>query len=207
MARYRDSVCKLCRRENQKLFLKGMRCYSDKCSVSKHPYGPGQHGKKPGRTSEYKVQLREKQKTKRFYGVLEKQFRIYYREAAKRKGITGENLLAILEQRLDNVVYRAGFAMSRAEARQLVRNGFFTVNGTRVNIPSFRVAKNDRIALSSQGDKVQIIKLAAETTQAGIPAWMDVDKKAITAAILNVPSRDQIDLPVQEQLIVELYSK
>lgn len=208
MARYTGPVCRLCRRENQKLFLKGDRCFTDKCGVVKRAYAPGQHGQSRKKLSEYGLQLREKQKARRFYGVLEKQFEKYFEMAEKRQGITGENLLSILESRLDNVIYRLGFAMSRPEARQLVRHGHFTVDGTKVNIPSFLVKAGEVIAIkekSTESDKIKAI-LEANATRP-VAKWLDLDRNTLTAKVVNLATREDIDLVVEEHLIVELYSK
>lgn len=208
MARLREPVCKQCRRENEKLFLKGERCLKDKCAMEKRPFPPGEHGKKPSKASAYSVQLREKQKAKRTYGVLEKQFRNYYDLAAKKKGITGENLLQLLELRLDNVCYRLGFAFSRAEARQMVRHKFFMVNSRVVNIPSCRLKARDVINLSTRGKKVlRITESVKASTKAEIPAWLEVNYDKVEAKIKDLPLREQIEAPIKEQLIVELYSK
>ena len=208
MARYTGPDCRLCRREGIKLFLKGDRCYSDKCGVEKRPYPPGQAGKKRPRDSEYRVQLREKQRAKRMYGLLEKQFRGYYALASKQTGITGANLLRILETRLDNVVYRLGFAASRDEARQLIRHRHFTVNDKRVNIPSFRVRPGDVVAVAPKAMEFSVIKVAIlSSAKIEVPGWLEVDVEHLKGKILSLPERDQIDLPVREQLIVELYSK
>jgi small subunit ribosomal protein S4 len=208
MARYTGADCRLCRREGIKLFLKGDRCYSDKCAVEKRPYPPGQAGKKRPRDSEYRVQLREKQRAKRMYGLLEKQFRGYYTIASAQKGITGENLLRLLESRLDNVVYRLGFAKSRDEARQVVGHGHITVNGTRVNIPSFRVRPGEVIAVADKSKDLLVIKTALIASEKiEVPGWLEVDIEKLQGKVLSLPSRDQIDAPVREQLIVELYSK
>jgi small subunit ribosomal protein S4 len=208
MARYTDAVCRLCRREGQKLFLKGDRCYTDKCAISRRSYPPGQHGQGRSKASEYGTQLREKQKAKRYYGVLESQFRGYFEMASKRKGKTGENLLSILETRLDNVVYRLGFAMSRAEARQLVRHGHFTVNGKKVNIPSFLVKPGMVVALKESSRSLEKFKASIEANSfRQPPKWLDYDANAFAAKVIAVPVREDIDLPVEEQLIVELYSK
>lgn len=208
MARYTGADCRLCRREGIKLFLKGDRCYSDKCGVERRPYAPGQAGKRRPRDSEYRVQLREKQKTKRIYGLLEKQFRSYYELANRQTGITGENLLRLLETRLDNVVYRLGFAKSRDEARQIVRHGHFTVNGRRVNIPSFRVRPGDVIAVAEKSRNLVVIKTALISSEKiEVPGWLEVDIEKLAGKVLSAPERDQIDAPVREQLIVELYSK
>lgn len=208
MARYTESVCRLCRRENQKLFLKGDRCYSDKCSVARRMYAPGQHGQNKKKLSEYGIQLREKQKAKRFYGVLESQFRKYFEIAASKKGITGENLLQILESRLDNVVYRMGFGSSRPEARQLVTHGHFTVNGKRVNIPSYLVKAGDVIGIKEKSTNIDRIKeIVEDTASRAVPQWLDVDKEKMVGKVVSLPTREDVDLPVQEHLIVELYSK
>lgn len=208
MARYTGPVCRLCRRENQKLFLKGDRCFSDKCSVGKRTYSPGEHGQSRKKHSEYGLQLREKQKARRFYGILEKQFARYFEMAAKRQGITGENLLSILESRLDNVVYRLGFAMSRPEARQLVRHGHFTVNGRKVNFPSYLVKAGDVIAIKEKSMESEKIKSVLEANASRpAPKWLDLDKNTHTAKVISLASREDIDLPIEEHLIVELYSK
>lgn len=208
MARNTGSVCKQCRRESEKLFLKGERCVTDKCSVEKRPYGPGEHGRRRPRESEYLVQLRAKQKAKRIYGVLEKQFKNYYQAAAKKKGITGEVLLQLLERRLDNIVYRLGFASSRNEARQFVGHGHFMVNGKKVDIPSYQVTPDDVVELSERGKKVGKIKENTESvSKSELPEWLEADYKKMTGKMLSIPDRDQIDTAIQEQLIVELYSK
>ena len=208
MARYTGADCRLCRREGIKLFLKGDRCYSDKCGVEKRPYPPGMAGKKRPRDSEYRVQLREKQKTKRIYGLLEKQFRGYYTIASRQTGITGENLLRILESRLDNVVYRLGFAKSRDEARQIVRHGHITVNGRRVDIPSYRVRAGEEIAVHAKAKDLLVIKTALIASEKiEVPGWLEVDIEKLQGKVLSLPTREQIDAPVREQLIVELYSK
>jgi len=208
MARYTGADCRLCRREGEKLFLKGDRCYGDKCAIERRPYPPGQAGKKRPRDSEYRVQLREKQKTKRLYGLLEKQFRGYYTLASRQTGITGENLLRLLESRLDNVVYRLGFAKSRDEARQVVRHGHITVNGRRVNIPSFRVRPGDLVAVGQKSRDLLVIKTALIASEKiEVPGWLEVDIEKLQGKVLSLPTREQIDAPVREQLIVELYSK
>lgn len=209
MARYRGPVCRLCRRENLKLFLKGDRCYGDKCAFDRRPYPPGQHGqRRGGKISDYRLQLREKQKVKRIYGVLESQFRRYYELAAKRKGITGVNLLIILESRLDNLVYRAGFAGSRAQARQLVRHGHILLNGRKINIPSCLLKPGDVIEVRNKSRELKVIKDSMETVvRRGIPSWIEVDKEKFKATLKDLPKREDITIPVQEQLIVELYSK
>ena len=208
MARYTDAVCRLCRREGQKLFLKGDRCYTDKCAADRRPYPPGQHGQGRTKTSEYGLQLREKQKAKRFYGLLENQFRGYFDMAIKRKGKTGENLLAILETRLDNTVYRLGFAMSRAEARQLVLHGHFMVNGRKVNIPSFLVKPGMIISLKEKSRGLDKIKAVIEANSfRQPPKWLEYDANSLIAKVSSIPTREDIDIPIEEQLIVELYSK
>lgn len=207
MARYTDAVCRQCRREGQKLFLKGDRCYSDKCSVQRRAYAPGQHGQGRKKTSEYGLQLREKQKARRYYGVLESQFLKYYEMAARAKGQTGENLLRILESRLDNVVYRLGLAMSHPEARQLVNHGHFTVNGRKVNIPSFLVREGDVVALRDKSRKSEKFKDLLEVAGRGTPDWLIYNKEANSATVSKLPNRDEMDLPIDEHLIVEFYSK
>ena len=208
MARYTDAVCRLCRRENQKLFLKGDRCYTDKCGADRRPYPPGQHGQGRAKTSEYGLQLREKQKAKRYYGLLENQFHGYFNMAIKRKGKTGENLLAILESRLDNTVYRLGFAMSRAEARQLVLHGHFLINGRKVNIPSFLVKPGMIISLKDKSRSLDKFKAVIEANAfRQQPRWLEYDANALIAKVIAVPTREDIDIPIEEQLIVEHYSK
>ena len=208
MARYTGADCRLCRREGIKLFLKGDRCYSEKCGVEKRPYPPGQAGKKRPRDSEYRIQLREKQRAKRMYGLLEKQFRNYYTLASSQKGITGENLLRLLESRLDNVVYRLGFAKSRDEARQIVRHGHIAINGHRVDIPSYRVRPGEVISVSEKAKDLLVIKTALISSEKiEVPGWLEVDIEKLQGKILSLPTREQIDAPVREQLIVELYSK
>ena len=208
MARYKDEQCRICRREGQKLFLKGERCYSDKCSISRRNYAPGQHGQKKAKLSGYGTQLREKQKTKYYYGVGEKQFRKYFEMAANKKGITGENLLQILESRLDNVVYRLGFGNSRAEARQMVNHGNFEVNGVRVDIPSYLVKAGDVIAVRENRQDNKTIKANAEANSVRpVPTWLEKEANKLSAKVVRLASREDIDIPVQEHLIVELYSK
>jgi small subunit ribosomal protein S4 len=206
MARDTGSQCKLCRREGEKLYLKGSRCYTDKCGVDRRSYPPGQHGLTRQRQSEYRLQLREKQKARRFYQILEKQFRSYYDKASRQKGVTGENLLRLLECRFDNVLVRLGFAASRRQARQLINHGHWTVNGQRVDIPSFQLREGDVIAVSDKSSAKDVIKEATEMT-AAVPAWLQADHDALNARILRLPERGEITTPVQEQLIVELYSK
>ena len=209
MARYTGPVCRLCRREDQKLFLKGDRCFSDKCAYERRQYPPGQHGQgRRRRPSDYGHQLREKQKVKRMYGLLEKQFRGYYYKAARMKGITGENLLMLLERRLDNVALRAGFAASHAEARQLVRHGHFLINGKKLNIPSYLVNEGDVVEVRERSRKVQKIADAqANLERSPLPNWMEIDKDGLKAKITQMPARADIHADVDEQLIVELYSK
>ena len=209
MARYIGPVCRLCRREGMKLFLKGERCYTDKCAIEKRNVAPGQHGRaRKAKLVGYGVQLREKQKVKRTYGVLENQFRRYFEAADRTKGITGELLLQMLERRLDNVVYRLGFATSRPQARQLVRHGHFTVNGKKVDIPSYAVRPGDTIAVrTSSGQNPTIQHAAEEVKGRGIPEWLVLEPSGLAGKVSQLPTREQINLPVQEQLIVELYSK
>ena len=208
MARYKDEQCRICRREGQKLFLKGSRCYSDKCSITRRNYGPGQHGQKKKKLSEYGTQLREKQKTKSYYGVGEKQFRKYFEMAENKKGITGECLLQILESRLDNVVYRLGFASSRAQARMLVTHGAFEVNGHKVDIPSYLVKAGDVIAVREIRKDNGAIKIAVEENGSRpVPAWLEKDQEKLSGKVVTLATREDIDLPVEEHLIVELYSK
>ena len=209
MARYTGADCRLCRREGAKLFLKGDRCYTDKCAIERRNYAPGEAGKKRVKESEYRIQLREKQKTKRIYGVLEKQFRGYYDMANRSKGVTGENLLRILESRLDNVVYRLGFAMTRREARQLVTHGHFTVNGQRVDIPSYLVKAGDVIEVREKSRSSVKFKglLGEDAPVVNLPKWLDRAKNTLQGTVVAMPTRDDIDFPVEEHLIVELYSK
>ena len=210
MAKYTGPACRLCRREGTKLFLKGDRCFSDKCSVSRRAQAPGQHGVGTGRkrVKEYGLQLREKQKAKRYYGILEKQFKNYFVKADKKEGQTGENLLTMIERRLDNVVYRMGMADSRREARQLVRHGHFRVNGRKVDIPSYITKTGDVITLREQSRKSPKIKMLVENISArSVPAWISMDKENIQATITALPVRTDIDFPIEEHLIVELYSK
>lgn len=208
MARYTGAVCRLCRREGQKLFLKGERCYTDKCGIQRRAYAPGQHGQGRKKLSGYGLQLREKQKARRYYGVLEGQFHHYFEMANKKAGVTGENLLAILESRLDNVVYRLGFGTSRPEARQLVRHGHFTVNGKKVNIPSYLVKVGDVIAIKEESKSSEKIKSVIEITASrAVPKWLDLDNNTLTGKVVAVADREDIDLPLEEHLIVELYSK
>jgi len=208
MARVKDSVCKLCRREKEKLFLKGLRCFSDKCAVSKKPYVPGQKTKMRLVESEYYTQLREKQKTKRYYGVLETQFLNYYKKATRKKGITGEILLQLLETRLDNVVYLMGFAVSRPQARQLISHGHVTINSKKVDIPSYQVKPGEEISIAEKSKEMQPILEAKETAGSiSIPEWLEVDFKTLKGKVIRIPERADIKAPVNEQMIVELYSK
>lgn len=208
MARYTESVCRLCRRENLKLFLKGERCYTDKCAIERRNYPPGQHGQGRPKFSEYSIQLREKQKVKRMYGLLEKQFRRTFAEAARTKGITGETLLVLLERRLDNATYRLGFATSRAEARTLVRHGHILVNGKKVNIPSYTVRVGDVISVKEPSRQMTRVLSAMEGSQRrGVPDWAEVDRDACSGKIKLLPSRSDVTMPINEKLIVELYSK
>ena len=208
MARYTDSVSRLCRRENLKLFLKGERCYTDKCAIERRNYPPGQHGQGRPKFSEYSIQLREKQKVKRMYGLLEKQFRRTFAEANRTKGITGETLLVLLERRLDNVAYRLGFASSRAEARTLVRHGHLLVNGRKTNIPSYSVRAGDVIAVKEQSRQLGRVVSAMEGAQRrGVPDWAELDRETVSGRIKILPSRSDVTMPINEKLIVELYSK
>jgi small subunit ribosomal protein S4 len=208
MARYTEAACRLCRREGEKLYLKGDRCYSPKCSVGRRSYAPGQHGQDRKKVSEYGVQLREKQKLRRIYGILERQFAGYFTLAERKKGITGENLLQVLESRLDNVVYRLGLGASRKEARQLVRHGHFQVNGKKVNIPSFLVRPGDILTIKESS--LSSTKIKENLEDAGgraIPEWLELDKTNFSGKVKALPTREQIDVPVREQLIVEYYSR
>ncbi|MEW6274919.1 MAG: 30S ribosomal protein S4 [Bacillota bacterium] len=208
MARYTGSTCRLCRREGAKLYLKGDRCYSPRCAIERRNYAPGIHGQNRKKLSEYGIQLREKQKARRIYGVLETQFRNYFARAERMKGITGENLLQLLERRLDNVVYRLGLASSRVEARQLVRHGHFRVNGRKVNIPSFLVRPGDVVEIAEKSkESPKLAELMAKAAEQTPPPWLEYDKERAAGKVLALPTREQIDVPVQEHLIVELYSK
>lgn len=208
MARYRGSVCRLCRREAQKLYLKGDRCYSDKCAVERRAYPPGQHGQGRSKLSDYGLQLREKQKVKRMYGLAEKQFNLTYKHAARMRGVTGHSLLQLLECRLDNVVYRLGFANSRSQARHWVRHGHFVLNGRKVNVPSLRVKVGDVISVRDKSREVAQLKEAMEAVaRRQIPAWLEVDPAAFRGSIKALPAREELTMPMQEQLIVELYSR
>lgn len=208
MARYTGPSCRLCRRERLKLFLKGERCYSEKCAVDRREYPPGQHGQSRKRYSDYDVQLREKQKVKRIYGVMEQQFRGYFEEANRQKGITGENLLLILERRLDNMVYRMGFASSRNEARQLIRHNHFEVNGKRVSIPSYLMRAGDVIELKEKSRKIAKVQESLEgSSRRGVPRWLEVDKDNLKGKVVALPAREELTMPINEQIIVEFYSK
>jgi small subunit ribosomal protein S4 len=208
VARYTDSVCRLCRREALKLYLKGERCYTDKCAIERRNYPPGQHGQKRPKFSEYAMQLREKQKVKRMYGILEGQFRRYFSIAERSRGITGEMLLQLLERRLDNMVYRMGFATSRPEARQLVRHGHFLVNGRKVNIPSALLKAGDVVTLRERSKNVTRVQEAlAQAEHRGAPEWVEVNREGFTARVKALPTRAELTMPINEKLIVELYSK
>lgn len=209
MARYTGPVCRLCRRERMKLFLKGDRCFKEKCAIERRGYPPGQHGMRRGRRVQgYGLQLREKQKVKRYYGLLENQFRNYFKEADRQKGITGENLLVLLERRLDNVVYSLGFASSRGQARQFVRHGHVQVDGRKVNIPSFQVRPGQTVAVKEASRKNDFIRASVETARGrGVPEWLDLDAESFTGTMVRQPTREDVKLPIQEQLIVELYSR
>jgi small subunit ribosomal protein S4 len=208
LARYTDSVCRQCRREGEKLFLKGERCYKDKCAIDRRAYPPGQHGQRRTKMTNYALQLREKQKLRRIYGVLERQFRGYFEKAEKMRGVTGENLLSLLERRLDSVVYRLSLAGSRAEARQLVRHGHIRVNGRKVNIPSFLVSQGDRITLRQRAKQhPRAEENFAAVDRRGVPEWLEVDKKEVAGLVRSLPQREHLNLNIQEQLIVELYSR
>jgi small subunit ribosomal protein S4 len=206
MARDTGPQCKQCRREGQKLFLKGERCLTEKCGVERRSYPPGEHGRGRVRASEYRQQLREKQKTRRFYGLLERQFRSYYEKAARQPGVTGENLLRLLERRFDNVLVRLGFAASRRQGRQLIGHGHWMINGRRVDIASYQVRPDDVITIRPESKAADVVRQATELT-AAVPPWLQADHDALTAKVLRLPERDEIAAPVQEQLIVELYSK
>ena len=208
MAKYTGPVCRLCRREGVKLYLKGDRCYTGKCSFERRGYAPGQHGRGRIKVSDYGLQLRAKQKARRIYGVLEKQFRGYYEEAARERGVTGEFLIQILESRFDNMVYRAGFAASRSQARQLVRHGHFTVNDRKVNIPSYRIKADDVFAIRQKSRGSVLIKAMAETLgERSAPEWLEVNDTTLTGHVVRLPERSEIDIPVEEHLIVERYSR
>ena len=209
MARYTGSVCRICRRENLKLYLKGDRCYSDKCAFDRRGYPPGEHGQRRGRKiSDYGIQLREKQKVKRMYGLSENQFRLFFQRAERQKGVTGTNLLVALESRLDNVVYRLGFVNSRAQGRHFVRHNHFTVNDRKVNIPSFLVKSGDVVQVRDKSRKVQAIGDSLDAVvRRGVPQWLDLEKEKMQGIVKGMPEREDLTMPIQEQLIVELYSK
>ena len=209
MARYTGPVCRLCRRERMKLFLKGDRCFKEKCAIERRGYPPGQHGgRRSRRMLGYGLQLREKQKVKRTYGLLERQFRGYFKEADRKKGITGENLLVMLERRLDNVVYSLGFASSRAQGRQLVRHGHVLVDGKRITIPSYQVREGMTVSVKEGSRKNDFIRASVETARGrGVPEWLELDAESFSGKVLRLPTREDIKLPIQEQLIVELYSR
>ena len=208
MARYTGAVCRLCRREGLKLFLKGERCYTDKCAIERRNYPPGQHGQARPKFSEYSIQLREKQKLRRIYGILEGQFRRYFQMADRAKGVTGETLLQLLERRMDNMVYRMGFATSRSEARQLVRHGHFSVNGRKVNVPSFLTKVGDVVTVTERSKKVVRIQEALDLAQRrGVPDWLEVSSEAFTGRVKAIPARADLTMPINEKLVVELYSK
>lgn len=208
MARYRDSVCRICRREGLKLFLKGDRCYTDKCSIDRRAYPPGQHGQGRKKTTEYGIQLREKQKVRRMYGLLEKQFRNYFKTAARQKGATGDNLLILIESRLDNMVYRLGFASSRSEARQMVSHGHFLIDGKKANVPSICLKAGSMVEVREKSQKHGKINDALDAVvRRGVPEWLELDRDKFKGTVKALPSREDITMPIQENLIVELYSK
>ncbi len=208
MARYREAVCRLCRREGIELYLKGDRCFTDKCAIKRRGYPPGQHGQRRPKHSDYGVQLREKQKARRIYGLLEKQFHNYFEKADRMKGKTGDNLLILLERRLDNVVYKLGFAVTRRESRQLVRHGHFLVGGRRVNIPSYLVRPGDVVEMRERSRKIPSVNEALDAVvRKGIPAWLELEREQFRGSVKALPTRTEITEPIQEQLIVELYSK
>ncbi|SHF02441.1 30S ribosomal protein S4 [Alkalibacter saccharofermentans] len=208
MARYTEASCRLCRREDMKLYLKGDKCYSNKCTMEKRAFAPGQHGQRRTKLSEYGIQLREKQKAKRIYGIMEKQFRKYFEMAAKKQGITGDNLLQLLELRLDNVVYRLGLAASRKEARQLVLHGHYSVNGKKVNIPSYQVSEGDLVQVVEKSRKSDKFKAIVESTSSKVtPKWLEADFEKLEGKVIALPARDDIDLNIEDHLIVELYSR
>lgn len=208
MGRYVGSVCRLCRRETQKLFLKGSRCLTEKCAVERRNYPPGQHGQARQRPSEYRIQMREKQKLKRIYGVLETQFRNYFKKAVRMKGVTGDNLILLLERRLDNMVYRLGFGSSRQQARQLVLHGHFLVNGKKVNIPSFLVKTDDVVELKTKSRENITIMASLEAADGrGVPGWLEVDRAGFKGLMKSYPARDELAIPVNDHLVIELYSR
>ena len=208
MSRHTESVCKLCRRELTKLFLKGDRCYTDKCAVDRRAYPPGQHGQNKGKDSNYAIQMREKQKIRRLYGIQEKQFRRYFQEADRLKGVTGSNLLVLLERRLDNIVYRLGFANSRAQSRQFIRHGHVLVNGKSVDIPSAPVDNGDVISVHEKSREVQKIAQAMDAVERrGVPAWLELNRQEFSGVVKTIPTREDLAMPLQEQLVVEFYSR
>jgi small subunit ribosomal protein S4 len=208
LARYLDATCRLCRREGMQLYLKGDRCYTDKCAIERRHYPPGQHGHRRAKLSDYGMQLREKQKVRRIYGVMEKQFRGYFEKAERQKGVTGTNLLVFLERRLDNIVYRLGFANSRSQARQLVRHNYVLVNRAKVNLPSYLVKKGDAIQVTEKGRNLPLIRDALEAAaRRGCPPWLELEKEEARGRVIMFPNREDITMPIQEHLIVELYSK
>lgn len=209
MARYTGSVCRICRRENLKLFLKGDRCYSDKCAFDRRSYAPGEHGqRRKGKSSDYGIQLREKQKVKRMYGLSEKQFRLFFAKADRQKGITGYNLLVLLERRIDNVVYRLGFCNSRTQGRHFVRHNHFLVNGKKVNIPSYQIKIGDEITVCEKSKNIQFISESIEAVvRRSVPQWLELEKVSMKGTVKSIPVREELTMPMQEQLIVELYSK
>lgn len=208
MSRHTESVCKLCRREMTKLFLKGDRCYTDKCAIDRRAYPPGQHGQNQSKSSNYALQLREKQKIRRLYGIQEKQFRNYFQEADRLKGVTGSNLLVLLERRLDNITYRMGFANSRAQSRQLIRHGHILVNGNKIDIPSYSVENGDVITLRQKSREVQkVIQALDAVERRGVPAWLELNRTELTGVVKSIPTREDLAMPLQEQLVVEFYSR
>jgi small subunit ribosomal protein S4 len=208
LARYTDSVCRLCRREGLKLFLKGERCYTDKCAIERRNYPPGEHGQARSKFSEYAIQLREKQKVKRMYGLMEGQFRRYFELAERSRGITGETLLLLLEQRLDNMVFRMGFATSRAEARQLVRHGHFLVDGRKVDVPSYRLKPGQAVSVRERSRSVaRIVEALEQAERRGVPEWLEMNREAFSARVKALPARADLTMPINEKLVVELYSK
>lgn len=208
MSRHTESVCKLCRREMTKLFLKGDRCYTDKCAIDRRAYPPGQHGQNQSKSSNYALQLREKQKIRRLYGIHEKQFRNYFQEADRLKGVTGSNLLVLLERRLDNITYRMGFANSRAQSRQLIRHGHILVNGNKIDIPSYSVENGDVITLRQKSREVQkVIQALDAVERRGVPAWLELNRTELTGVVKSIPTREDLAMPLQEQLVVEFYSR
>ncbi|MBF0592187.1 MAG: 30S ribosomal protein S4 [Nitrospirae bacterium] len=208
MARYREPLCRLCRRDGEKLFLKGQRCLTDKCAIERRKYGPGQHGQRRAKLSDYAIQLKEKQKVRRIYGLMEGQFRKYFAQANSKKGVTGEMLLQFLELRLDNIVHRMGFAANRNQARQLIGHGHFLVNGSKVNIPSYRLRAGDRVGVVEASKAIGCIQESvSRVTHAGVPRWLQIDPAVMEGKVLHIPSRDDIQIEVKEQLIVEFYSR